>query len=97
MVYEVPSSKRSVKQNVFEFKIESRTYSVPKFEYLSVGVLEDIEAAPADAIGPFLDVFGVKDSPVRKAIRGLNKEELKGLIEAWRADSDVSLGESEAS
>lgn len=97
MVYEVPSSKRSVKQNVFEFKIENRAYSVPKFEYLSVGVLEDIEAAPTDAIGPFLDVFGAKDSPVRKAIRGLNKDELKGLIEAWRADSDVSLGESEAS
>lgn len=97
MVYEVPSSKRSVKQNMFEFKIANRTYSVTKFEYLSIGVLEDIEAAPADAIGPFLGVFGPKDSPVREAIRTLNKDELSGLIEAWRADSDVTVGESSAS
>lgn len=96
-MYEVPAAKRSLKQNLFEFKIGAKTFSVPKFEYLSVGVLEDIEAAPVEAVGPFLDVFGPKGSPIRNAIRGLNKDEMTGLIEAWRADSDVTLGESEAS
>lgn len=97
MVYEVPAAKRSLKQNVFEFKVGAKTYSVPKFEHLSVGVLEAIEAAPDDAIAPFLSVFGAKDSPVGKAVREMDKDQLVGLIKAWQADSDVTVGESEAS
>ena len=97
MVFEVPSAKRSLKQNVFEFKIAGKTHSVPKFEYLPVGVLETIESTAADAIGPFLDVFGTKDSVVGKAVRGLEKEQLTALIHAWQADSAVTVGESEGS
>lgn len=97
MVYEVPAAKRSIEQNTFKFKVGAKTYSVPKFEFLSVGVLESIEAAPADAIGPYLGVFGEADSPIGKAIRTLDKDQLTGLIQAWQADSDVTVGESEAS
>lgn len=97
MVYEVPAAKRSLKQNVFEFKVGAKTYNVPKFEHLSVGVLESIEAAPANAIGPFLSVFGEPDSPTGKAIRSLDKDQLVGLIHAWQADSGVTTGESSAS
>jgi hypothetical protein len=97
MVYEVPAAKRSIKQNVFEFKVAGKTYSVPKFEYLPVGVLEGIESAAADAIGPYLSVFGEKDSPIGKAIRSLDKDQLTALIQAWQSDSDVSVGESEGS
>ena len=43
-MFEVPVAKRSLKQNVFEFKIGTKTYAVPKFEYLPVGVLEVIES-----------------------------------------------------
>jgi len=86
-----------LKQNVFEFKIGTETYTVPKFEYLPVGVLEVIESTAADAIGPFLDVFGAKDSAVGKAVRGLDKEQLLALIKAWQADSDITAGESEGS
>jgi len=97
MVYEVPAAKRSLKQNVFEFKISGKTHSVPKFEYLPVGVLEVIEATAADAIGPFLDIFGAKDSAVGKAVRGLDKEQITDLIKAWQADSGITVGESEGS
>lgn len=97
MVYEVPAAKRSLKQNLFEFKVGSKTYTVPKFEHLSVGVLESVETAPANAIGPYLSVFGEADSPVGKAIRTLDKDQLTALIEAWQSDSGVSVGESEAS
>ena len=96
-MFEVPAAKRSLKQNVFEFKIGTETYTVPKFEYLPVGVLEVIESTAADAIGPFLDVFGAKDSAVGKAVRGLDKEQLLALIKAWQADSDITAGESEGS
>jgi hypothetical protein len=96
-MFEVPAAKRSLKQNVFEFKIGTKTYTVPKFEYLPVGVLEVIESTAADAIGPFLDVFGAKDSAVGKAVRGLDKEQLLALIKAWQADSDITAGESEGS
>ena len=97
MVYEVPAAKRSLKQNVFEFKVGAKTFTVPKFEFLSVGVLEDLEAAPVNAVGPYLDVFGPKGSPVRDAIRSLNKDELTALIKAWQSDSGITAGESEAS
>lgn len=97
MVYEVPAAKRSLKQNLFEFKVGTKAFTVPKFEHLSVGVLEAVESAPANAIGPYLSVFGEKDSPVGKAIRTLDKDQLTALIEAWQSDSGVSVGESEAS
>lgn len=96
-MFEVPAAKRSLKQNVFEFRIGTKTYSVPKFEYLPVGVLEIIESTAADAIGPFLDIFGAKDSPVGKAVRGLDKEQITALIKAWQDDSGITVGESEGS
>lgn len=96
-MYEVPAAKRSLKQNLFEFKIGAKTYSVPKFEHLPVGVLEAVEVAPDNAIGPYLSVFGEKDSPAGKAIRTLDKDQLTGLIQAWQADSGVTAGESSAS
>ena len=97
MVYEVPAAKRSLKQNVFEFKIAGKTYNVPKFEHLPVSVAEIIESAPENAIGPYLDIFGSKETPVGKAIRTLDKEQLVALITAWQSDSGVSAGESEGS
>ena len=96
-MFEVPAAKRSIKQNLFEFKIGAKTYTVPKFEHLPVGVLETIEAASDDAIGPYLDIFGAKDSAIGKAIRGLDKDQLTALIHAWQADSGVTVGESEGS
>lgn len=97
MVYEVPAAKRSQKQNVFEFKIGAKSFSVPKFEHLSVGVLEAVETAPTNAIGPYLSVFGEKDSAVGKAIRTLDKDQITALIQAWQADSGVTVGESSGS
>jgi hypothetical protein len=96
-MFEVPAAKRSLKQNVFEFKVGTKAFSVPKFEHLSVGVLEAVELAPENAIGPYLSVFGVKDSAIGKAIRTLDKDQLTALIGAWQADSGVTVGESEAS
>lgn len=96
-MFEVPAAKRSIKQNLFEFKIGAKSYSVPKFEHLSVGVLEAVESAAESAIGPYLSVFGEKDSPIGKAIRTLDKDQLTALIKAWQSDSDVSVGESEGS
>jgi len=97
MVYEVPVSKRSAKQNVFEFKVGQKSYTVPKFAYLSVGVLESFQEAGDEELTPFLDAFGTKDTPVGKAVRTLDQEQLKALILAWQSDSGVTVGESEAS
>jgi hypothetical protein len=97
MVYEVPASKASIRQNKFEFKIGGKSYTVPKFAYLPVSVAEILENTPDDAVGPYLDIFGTKDTPVGKAVRTLDKDQLVGLIQAWQGDSDVTAGESEAS
>ncbi len=94
-MFEVPASKASHKQNVFEFKIAGKTYSVPKTKFLPVGVIEALEAPESSTT--VLDVFGKKGTRVGEAVRSLDAEQLEALVAAWQADSDVSLGESEAS
>ena len=42
MVYVVPDSKKSIKQNVFEFSIAGKTHSVGRFDELPTTFLEDL-------------------------------------------------------
>ena len=97
MAYQVPASKRSIKQNQFEFEIEGKAYSLPRFDLIPISVLEKIEEAPMNAVSPYLEVFGPKTSPLGKAIRSLDKEQLTGLLTAWQEDAGITAGESAAS
>lgn len=98
MVYEVPASKRSLKQNVFEFKVPGSTkvYSIPKAEFLTMGQVETLQQKEDEvSLTDVLDLIG--DATAQKAARGLDQHQLKALLEAWQKESGLELGESSAS
>lgn len=94
MSYEVPASKRSIKQDVFEYAIGGKTYKVVTAKYLNGHQMEAVTSG--DLTGIF-NIFGTPGSPEGEAIRTLDQEQLEALIEAWTSDSDLTLGESPAS
>lgn len=96
-MFEVPASKASIDQNKFKFKLSGKQYSLPKFTYLPMSVMETIEGASADSISPYLNIFGAKGTPLGDAVRSLDKDQFTALIQAWRDDSQVKPGESGAS
>lgn len=99
MAYEVPASKRSIKQNQFQFKVpgDRKTYSIPKAKYLTVGQVEQLSSLGEKelAITDILELLGQGEA--REAVRTLDTEQLMALMQAWQEDSQVQLGESSAS
>lgn len=96
MVYQVPASKASIKQNKFEFKVGTTTHSLPKFKFLPLSVIETIEGSD-ESVTAYLSIFGEKGTPVGDAIRSLDTDQFTNLIKAWRDDSGIEPGESVAS
>jgi hypothetical protein len=96
MVFQVPPSKASVKQNRFEFQLpgSKKTYSVPKLQYVKPSLalqfdeLTEVQIANL-LFGEYLpDVFPLLEDATQ----------LEALLEAWKAASEgVGVGESEAS
>lgn len=98
MVYEVPASKASIKQNRFEFKVGQKTYSLPKMQYLSLNQMALMQTIDESAsVETIVHAFVSVDSAAGKAIGALDQEQVKGLFAAWQAESNISVGESLAS
>lgn len=95
MVYEVPASKASVDQDQFKFKIAGKQYAIKKAKFLTVGEAEALESSGSPT--EVLDFFGRKGTKQGDAIRALEKEQFEALVEAWKLDSGVGVGESGAS
>ncbi|QOP66606.1 tail assembly chaperone [Microbacterium phage Lahqtemish] len=93
MVYEVPASKRSIKQNQFQFKVPGnrKTYSIPKAKYMTVGQVEVLAAKSGEVqLTDILDILGQGEA--REAVSTLEQEQLMALLEAWQADSGLTMG-----
>lgn len=98
MAYEVPASKRSIKQNQFIFKVpgDRKSYSIPKAKYLTVGQVEKFSVKGEEMdITDILSILGQGDA--HDAVRELDQEQLMALMEAWQNDSELTVGESSAS
>lgn len=99
MAFEVPASKRSIRQNQFEFKVpgDRKTYHIPKAKYLTVGQVEKLagKGSAELAITDLLDIVG--EGEARAAVETLDTEQLMALMTAWQADSQLEVGESSAS
>lgn len=93
MAFQVPASKASKGQDQFEFTIGTATFSVTKTKYVPVPTLIDIEDDLRAAVAFFAGSTAVQG----KAVRGLDREQFAGLLEAWREDSELTEGESQAS
>lgn len=95
MAYEVPESKRSVGQDMFEFKIAGKAYSIKKAKFLTIGEAEALESPESSTV--VLDIFGRRGTKQGDAVRSLDQEQFAALVEAWKLDSGVGVGESGAS
>ncbi|AXH47307.1 tail assembly chaperone [Microbacterium phage Eden] len=98
MTFQVPESKRSIAQNRFHAELPDGTaFSLPKAKYMTMGQVEKLSGQATEVtLTDILDLFdGEEDAS--KAIRTLDHEQLQALMEAWQADSGLTVGESSAS
>ena len=95
MVYQVPPSKASKDQNKFKFEIDGEKFEIVKLKFLPVGVVEKMADSEVPESVKMLLPF--PEGPVRDAVRTLDREQFQGLVEAYRDDSGISVGESSAS
>lgn len=94
MVYEVPKSKASLKQNRFEFKLpgSAKIYDVPLLKFLKPAVALKIQgASEVEAAQALFDEY----LPVALE-KFEDAEQLGAFIEAWSEASGISVGESKA-
>lgn len=93
MSFNVPQSKKSIKQNRFDFNIEGDEFSVPLLKFAPVEAAELFEKD--------LEVAGVmamcENDGARDAIRSLDGDQFGAFMEEWQKASGVETGESQAS
>jgi hypothetical protein len=77
MVYEVPASKASLKQNVFEFKIpgEKKTRSLPLLKFLPIGYRNRM----AQMAAPIQAAQAAGTDPAREDLHALGTVQLELL------------------
>ena len=93
MAFSVPASKRSVKQNRFEFTIDGKKFDIPLMKYLPLSAAEAFENEE-----PVRGILAACDGDAaRDAVRQLDGEQLDALLTAWQEASEVKVGESSAS
>ncbi|WP_330253142.1 hypothetical protein OG874_00555 [Nocardia sp. NBC_00565] len=104
MVFQIPEPGGSKPENRFEFELKSKTYSIPKAEYLSSDAskfLEDMSTGKISDVGftEYIRILFFKAEPkLPKALfEGLSRDQLTALRDAWYAASKVTTGESSAS
>ena len=111
MVYAVPPSKASVKQNRFEFTVpgSKKVHSVPKVQFVKPSFLREIETLVAgipDGQEPPPEVsmalYRAQLAMFEHYVPGFtdlfdDSEQIGSLMAAWQAESNISLGESSAS
>lgn len=90
MAYKVPESKRSVKQNRFEFELDGKTHDIPHLKFAPVAAIEQFEQE-RNMSGLLLTC---DSDSTREALRQLDGEQLEAFISAWSEASGVDPGES---
>ena len=95
MVFQVPPSKASIKQNRFEFSLpgSKKVYSVPKLGFVNPSLILQMEGeSEAAAVKALFDEYLPEAFPLFE-----DSAQLEVFMGAWKEASGVSLGESEAS
>jgi hypothetical protein len=93
MPFDVPQSKRSIKQNRFEFTLDGKTYSIPLLKFAPVEAAEHFEVNH--------NVAGIlaccETKAARDVVRAMDRSQFAALMDAWQKASGITTGESEAS
>lgn len=101
-VFEIPSPAGDLKENRFEFKLGTKTVSLPKMEFLPPDGEDFIDSAATKPMSNrtyFLGLVEAIDPEIGKALRAkrLHRDQIIALHEAWKDSSKVDEGESSAS
>lgn len=85
------------KQHEFTFKQNGKSYTIPSFNALPVGVIRKSRKAKDDADQAFTIIESVcgEDSPALAAIDTMNTTEFEQFIQGWT--QGASVGESSSS
>lgn len=93
MAFQVPAAQQSIGQDQFTFgPVAGDEYTVRRAKLLTLAQIEAMEGSGA-AVG----FFGAAGTPQGDYVRSLTLEQFQGLVAAWRVDSQVTAGESQAS
>lgn len=93
MSFTVPASKKSIKQNRFEFTLDGKKYDIPTLKFAPVAAIEAFE----DDRNVTAFVLMCDSDEAKEAIRSMDGEQLGAFMEAYQEDSGVDVGESPAS
>ncbi|SJM55255.1 hypothetical protein [Agrococcus casei] len=96
MGYKVPDWKKSIKQDKFEIETADGKFSLPKAEYMTGAQAQAFAEADENEGG----VYAVLDEiapGLGTALLPVPVKYLKEMLEAWQADSGITLGESSLS
>lgn len=96
MGYKIPDWKKSIDQDKFEVETPEGAFLLPKAEYLTGRQVQAFAEADDEADGIYRVLDDVTPG-LGTALLDVPVKYVKELVEAWQADSGVSLGESEAS
>lgn len=89
MTFQVPESKKSVKQNRFEFEVNGKKYDIPHLKFAPVAAIEKFEQEQNMA-GLLLTA---DTDEAREAIRSFDGSQLEPFLEAWSEASGAEPGE----
>jgi hypothetical protein len=93
MPYKVPASKKSLKQNQFEFEIDGVTYSVPLLKFVKPKIAFALDGATSTGA-----VQALFDEYLPEAFDKFeDAEQLEAFMAAWQEASGITAGESSAS
>ena len=95
MVYQVPSSQASIKQNRFEFSLpgSKKVYSVPKLQFVKPAIALQFSDLTEVQIANLL--FNEYLPEVFPQLE--DATQLEALLNAWKEESGIGAGESGAS
>lgn len=93
MAFQIPESKKSIKQNRFEFELAGKALEIPHLKFAPAGAMEHFEQERTMS-GLMLVC---DDDETRDALRSLDGEQLSAFMDAWAAASGVDVGEFAAS
>jgi hypothetical protein len=89
MAFQVPASKKSHKQNRFEFEHDGKTFSIPLLKYIPAAAAELLEE------GKLISalIVACDDAAAQSAVRLMDADQIDVLTDAWKDASDISPGE----
>lgn len=96
MTFEIPDSKKSIGQNVFEVKAGTKTFKLPKAEYMSSRQALVFESGDLKAMFDLLDDLSTPKG-LGEVLLDAPVSAMEELMQAWTGDSGLSVGESSAS